>query len=90
MSTAAILTLRIIRGAFGLLTLWQIMGLLSVLVWIANGGDIDREVVAWMVVKLLALALFLALFFAVRGMVNWIHQKRHGPGAGPLLRRWSL
>lgn len=70
--------LRVVRGIIGVLFVFQLVGMLPVLTWLQNPEAIGGHHVVQLVVKILAAAIFGALFFGMRTFINWLHQKKHG------------
>lgn len=71
-------TLRLIRGVAGFIFAMQIVGLLPVFTWLSNVGAITGEMMANVVLKLLAALIFGCLFFWLRGFINRKHEKKFG------------
>lgn len=70
--------LRVVRGIIGVLFVFQLVGMLPLLTWFQNPGAIGGHHVVQLVIKILAAAIFGALFFGMRSFINWLHQKKHG------------
>lgn len=70
--------LRVVRGVIGVLFVFQIFGMLPVLTWFQNPEAIGGHHIVQLVIKILAAAIFGALFFGMRSFINWLHQKKHG------------
>ena len=70
--------LRVARGVIGVLFVFQIFGLLPVLTWLQNPEAIGGHHVVQLVLKILFALAFVAAFFGMRTLINWLHQKKHG------------
>ena len=85
--------LRLVRGFCGLLFGMQVIGVFPVLLkWLqqpdAVTGHMWGLVIIW---KVLAMVLFGWLFFALRGLINRLHTKKHGvPHPALADKKWAL
>ena len=55
--------LRFIRGFFGFIAAWQVLGLLPVLSWLQDPASVNGNMMAMLVVKLLMMVLSVGAFF---------------------------
>ena len=85
------ITLRVIRALFGLVALWQLYRLFSVLVSSeATYGQVTTMAWAIAIVDGVIVIVFGALFFASRLLINRIHRKRTGSPHPALVSHWSI
>lgn len=82
--------LRFIRGIFGFIAAWQVLGLLPVLSWLQDLGAVNGNMMAILVVKLLFMALSFGAFFGLRVLINELHLKRYGIKHPALVKKWAL
>lgn len=87
--------LRIIRGLFGLIFAYQLIGIVSApiaaMTSIANNPVLAvnwTELLGWLIVKLLAASLFGGLFFGMRWMIQRLHTRLHGAPLPALATKW--
>lgn len=83
--------LRLARGFCGLLFGMQVIGLLPVLTWVQQPDAVTGGLWAQVSIKVLTMALFGWLFFALRGLINRLHTKKHGvPHPALADKEWAL
>ena len=82
--------LRLVRGFFGFVAAWQVLGLLPVLSWLQDINAVNGNMMAILVVKILAMAMSFGAFFVLRTLINKLHTKRHGTQHPALLKKWAL
>ena len=82
--------LRLVRGFFGFVAAWQVLGLLPVLSWLQDIGAVNGNMMAILAVKILALAMSFGAFFSLRTLINKLHIKRHGTQHPALEKKWAL
>ena len=82
--------LRLIRGFFGFIAAWQVLGILPVLSWLQDLGAVNGNMMAILLVKLLFMALSFGAFFGLRALINKLHIKRHGIQHPALVKKWAL
>jgi hypothetical protein len=82
--------LRFIRGFFGFIAAWQVLGLLPVLSWLQDPASVNGNMMAMLVVKLLMMVLSVGAFFGLRALINKLHIKRHGIKHPSLEKKWAL
>ena len=82
--------LRLIRGFFGFIAVWQVLGILTVLSWLQDLGAVNGNMMAILLVKLLFMALSFGAFFGLRALINKLHIKRHGIQHPALEKQWAL
>ena len=83
--------LRFIRGFCGLLFGMNIVGLLPLIGELLQPDADIGGIMAVVLIKLLAIALFGWLFFALRGLINRLHTKKHGvPHPALADKKWAL
>ena len=70
--------LRVVRGVIGVLFVFLLFGMLPLLTWFQNPGAIGGHHVVQLIIKILAAAIFGALFFGMRSLINWLHQRKRG------------
>lgn len=83
--------LRLIRGVCGIVFTIQIYGLFPVITWLQQPEAITESMLAHILIKVLALALFGWLFFWLRNIINRLHIQKHGV-LHPTLRKkkWAF
>lgn len=82
--------LRIVRGFFGVIFLWQIFTLLPSLGWLGSVSSPTEAEQAMLMAKIVLGAISGTLFFAMRPMINWIHSRKHGAPHPALGKRSAL
>lgn len=82
--------LRFIRGFFGFIAAWQVLGLLPVLSWLQDLSAVNGNMMAILVMKLLFMAMSFGAFFDLRFLINKLHTKRHGTQHPALVKAWAL
>lgn len=82
--------LRFIRGFFGFIAGWQVLGLLPVLSWLQNLSAVNGNMMGILVVKLFFMALSLGAFFGLRSLINKLYMKRHNTQHPALVKPWAL
>ena len=82
--------LRLIRGFFGFIAAWQVLGILPVLSWLQDLGAVNGNMMAILLVKSLFMALSFGAFFGLRALINKLHIKRHGIQHPALEKQWAL
>ncbi len=82
--------LRLIRGFFGFIAAWQVLGILPVLSWLQDLGAVNGNMMAILLVTLLFMALSFGAFFGLRALINKLHIKRHGIQHPALEKQWAL
>lgn len=83
--------LRFIRGFCGFVFGLQLLGLLPAISWLQQPNAITGSMWAVVILKLMALALFGFLFFALRRLINYVHTGKYGnphPALGD--KKWAL
>lgn len=70
--------LRIVRGFFGLIFVWQILTLLPALGLLGSVLHMTGGELAMLAFKIVLGAISGALFFAMRPLINWLHVRKHG------------
>lgn len=84
------LVLRIVRGIFGAIAGWQVIGMLPVTGWLQNLGAVTSSMWAVLALKLVLLLLFCSLFFGMRLLINRLHIRLQGSPHPALVKTWSL
>lgn len=84
------IALRIVRGLYAFIFASQVLGLLPVFSWLQDPSAITVQMFVVLLVKILALILFGALFFGLRKFINWLHMRRHAQQHPALIKAWSL
>lgn len=82
--------LRFIRGFFGFIAVWQVLGLLPVLSWLQNLSAVNGNMMYILVVKLFFMAISLGAFFGLRSLINKLYMKRHNTQHPALVKPWAL
>ena len=82
--------LRFIRGFFGFIAAWQVLGLFPVLSWLQNLSAVNGNMMYILVVKLSFLTLSLGAFFGLRSLINKLYMKRHNTQHPALVKPWAL
>ena len=82
--------LRFIRGICGFLFAMQIIGLFPVLTWLQQPDAITGNMLAQVFIKVVASAIFGALFFWLRNLINRLYAKKHGTMHPDLVKQWAL
>lgn len=82
--------LRVIRGIFGFIAAWQVLGLLPILSWLQDIDTVNGNMMAILMVKLLFMVLSFGAFFVLRVLINKLHIKRHGIEHPALVKEWAL
>jgi hypothetical protein len=82
--------LRVIRGFFGFIAAWQVLGLLPVLSWLQDLSSVNGYMIAILVVKILVMALSFSLFFGLRALIHKVYLNRYGIQHPGLLKKWAL
>lgn len=83
--------LRLVRGSCAFVFGMQIVGLLPVLKWLQQPDAVTGGMWALVLIKVLAMALFGWLFFALRGLINRLHTKKRGvPHPALADKKWAL
>jgi hypothetical protein len=82
--------IRLVRGFFGFVAAWQVLGLLPVLSWLQDIDAVNGNMMAILVVKILAMAMSFGAFFVLRTLINNLHMKRHGTQHPALIKKWAL
>lgn len=83
--------LRVFRALCGVLACFQIIHVVDWLRAMSQGLPLDGGTLGRVMLKLIALAVFAGLFFALRTTINLVYSKRHGtphPALGA--NRWAL
>jgi hypothetical protein len=84
------ITLRILRGIFGIIFGIQLMGLAPVLSWFDNASLITAEMWIQVALKLATLAITGCIFVYSRRGINSLHTKLKGEPHPALMSTWSL
>ena len=91
---AYLFPLRILRGFFGFVGAWQILGLLPALTLMGNFDALVQadlgKLAALTLVKVLVASICFAVFFGLRSAINKAHCKHCGIPHPSLNRTWSL
>ena len=82
--------LRLLRGFFGFIAAWQVLGLLPVFSWLQDIDAVNGNMMAILVVKILAMGMSFGVFFILRTLINKLHMKRHGTQHPALIKKWAL
>ena len=82
--------LRLVRGFFGFIAAWQVLGLLPVFSWLQDIDAVNGNMMAILVVKILAMGMSFGVFFILRTLINKLHMKRHGTQHPALIKKWAL
>ncbi len=87
--------LRVIRALFGLVMAYQLIGIIGLPVSMLNAAASSPdsqfnwgEIIGWLIVKVLTLALFGGAFFGMRMAIQKLHAKLHGEPIGALEKKW--
>jgi uncharacterized membrane protein len=76
--TADMTILRWVRGFFGLIAGWQVVGLLPLLGWLGSLDQVTGENLAQVFIKLVVLLVAYGIFVGMKKLINWIHSRRFG------------
>lgn len=57
---------------------WQLVGLLPVLTWLANPAAVTANMWAAVVAKLMLALIGLGVFFGAKRLINFLHRRKHG------------
>jgi len=82
--------LRFIRGFCGFLFAMQIVDLFPVLTWLKQPDAVTGNMLALVFIKVVAMAIFGAMFFWLRNLINRLFTKRHGIPHPALVKQWAL
>ena len=82
--------LRFVRGFCGILFFTQIAGLFSGLTWPQQPDAVTGHMLALLLIKVVAIAIFGGLFFLLRNLINRLYIKRNGIPHPALVKQWSL
>jgi hypothetical protein len=88
--TADMTILRWVRGFFGLIAGWQVVGLLPLLGWLGSLDQVTGENLAQVFIKLVVLLVAYGIFVGMKKLINWIHSRRFGEPHPAMVSRWSL
>jgi hypothetical protein len=81
---------RFIRGLCGVVAILQVFGLLPAVGWLQNVRAVTGEMWVFLLIKLIALAVFAGLFFGLRPLVHKLHMRKHGSPHPALASKWSF
>lgn len=71
-------TLRAVRALAIGWVVWQLVGLLPVLTWLANPSAITGNMWAVVVAKLALAIIGVGVFFGCKWLINYLHRRKHG------------
>jgi hypothetical protein len=83
-------TLRAIRAIVGLIFIWQIVGMLPVLTWIASPADVTPDMAVRVFIKLCFGIIFGFIFVGLRQFISGLYFRWNGMPHPSLAKRLSL
>lgn len=89
-ATIVIGTLRIVRGLFGFVWVWQVIGLIPVSCYVSNPGAVTREMWITVLFKGTIMLIFWGFFVGLRALINKLHNRWYGKPHPGLRKNWSL
>jgi|GEM_PF-6445653 len=82
--------LRAVRGVLGIICLWQLIGIVPVITWLADPATVTPDMIARAAVKVFTAGLFGFGFFAIRKLINILHLRWNGRPHPAMAKKLSL
>ena len=82
--------LRLFRGIVGFMFGWQIVGLIPVLTWLSNPSAITGEMIGLTMLKVTMMIVFGLIFFGLRKVIHWLHNRWYGSPHPSLAKALAL